>query len=194
MKRILLCIATLCSIVMLANLPSADAATSMDDELRSGDVVTVSADIQRSFNEFLVAYTGVLDWSQINGLPGSTANTARMTELRNITPLAMIEGAAYDLIKYLGTNGKMDMFADKSACMVGALTKGFGLQHTVHFAQDEMNTLQALVYTQYDDPSASVAGAREYLVTHANWPTGLRSFMVGLKYGLQQGCGLPVTV
>lgn len=193
MKRILLYLVALCFIVMLGTSPAAQATTNMDDELRTGDIATASADIQRSFSEFLVVNIGVLDWKLIDGVAGSDANTARMTALRAITPLAMIEGAAYDVVTYISSSGKLDMFADKSACMVGALVKGFGLKWTVHFANDEMEMLQALVYTQYDDVHLSVDAAHQKLGTITEWPIGLGSFQVGLEKGLK-ACGLPVSV
>ncbi len=192
-----ICVLTACLIALMGAIlglaSAASAATDMDTVLRHGDVVTVATALQRDFSEFLVEQTGALDWSQIDGVAGSDTNTARMTELKQVTPLAMIVGTAYDLTRYLGSDAYTGTFyvvsPDRAACLIGALTKGFGLKYTVHFAQDEMNTLQAWVYTQFDNPSASIAQARQQLTGMTAWPKGVGGFQLGLEKGFT-ACGL----
>lgn len=170
----------------------ASAATGMDTELQQGNVTTVSTQVQQDFSEWLVKYTGELDWSQINGVAGSNTNTARMTELKAVTPLAMVEGTARDLIQYLGSNAYTGSFQlggmDRGACLVGELTAGFLVKWQIQDMvsnQAVRNSLQYLVYTQYDSPQATIAQAQERLGTMTDWPLGVGSFERGLTAGLK---------
>lgn len=170
----------------------ASAATGMDTELQQGSVVTVSTQVQQYFSEWLVKYTGELDWSQINGAAGSTTNTARMNELKAVTPLAMVEGTARDLIQYLASNAYTGPFQlgsmDRGACLVGELTAGFLVKWQIQAMVSDQavrNSLQYLVFTQYDSPQATIAQAREQLGKMTDWPLGVGSFERGLKGGLE---------
>lgn len=186
------CLAGAWSLILGLASP-ASAATGMDTELQQGNVVAVSTEVQQDFSDWLVSYTGKLDWSQINGTAGSTTNTARMNELKAVTPLAMVEGTARDLIQYLGSNAYTGTFQlgsmDRGACLVGELTAGFlrkwQIESLVVDNQAVRNSLQYLVYTQYDSPQATIAQAREQLLNMGNdWPLGVGSFERGLKNGL----------
>ena len=129
---------------------------------------------------------------QINGAAGSNTNTARMNELKAVTPLAMVEGTARDLIQYLGSNAYTGPFQlggmDRGACLVGELTGGFLKKWQIESMVDNQavrNSLQYLVYTQYDNPQATIAQAQEQLGKMSDWPLGVGSFERGLTANLK---------
>lgn len=193
--RLYLAVVTAMALVACAlglTAPPAFAATGMDTELQQGSVVTVSTQVQQDFSEWLVKYTGVVDWNQVNGVAGSTTNTARMNELKAVTPLAMVEGTARDLIQYLGSTAYTGPFQlggmDRGACLVGELTGGFLKKWQIESMVDNQavrNSLQYLVYTQYDNPQATIAQAQEQLGKMSDWPLGVGSFERGLTANLK---------
>ncbi len=171
--------------MMVFTASPAQAASGMDEKLRSGDIAEMTQLIQGKFSELMTPLTGPLDWDTIAGAPDSPQNIARMTELRAITPLAMVEGTAESLVKWMGTSSYTGQFmvgdASRGACVVGALTRGFVDTYTVTVVQDSLNALQALAYLQFDNHRSdmTVADARLALTGMTEWPIGAGGFDAG---------------
>ena len=171
----------------------ATAATDVRTELASNDIAAVSVDIRQTFSEFLTLYTGVLDWQAIAGAPDSAQNVERVSELRKVMPLAVVEGLAFDLVAYrrdYGPIGSLEVWSpDRASCLIGALVAGFNQKYQVELAQDERNWLQAMIYQQFDRLGITVDQAHQLLLLEPEMPKGVDGFDRGLD-GSLPACGI----
>jgi|GEM_PF-4975528 len=163
MKRFIACV------IALFAVSHAYASADTGIDIANDDIPVVAADIQHTFNEFLVTMTGVIDWNKVDGLPGSAVNTNRLNELHNITPLAMVEGTAYDLTKYMGTTAYTGLLevssSDRAGCIVGALVQGFDTLHEIVPKPTERAALLKLAGAQFGNGSAALDSFKSGLDT-----------------------------
>ena len=159
-------------------------------------------------SEFATSVTGtVLDWNAIDALPNNQLNIAQMAQLPSTSTVVEAEESADEFIKFMGTSaytGTLEVVSpDRGACLVGVIVQGYAARNGISLNEQAVrNTLQALVFTQFDihEPIVTVPQAWEALKTATatsggDWPKGVAGFEQGLTVDLTKGlpCGLQMT-